>query len=106
MKQGVPKMVAWPISGNSLLHEKFLHRLLLSSWRDKTNSNYNSVCKWASWYKQRNRNPIAEPVEDLVNFLAELLKLKDTNIDHLMHTIQLYYQFMRGWMDKVWDSTL
>ena len=27
MKQGAPKLVAWPFSGNPLLHEKFLHRL-------------------------------------------------------------------------------
>ena len=27
MKQGVPKLVAWPTSGNLLLHEEFLHRL-------------------------------------------------------------------------------
>ena len=27
MKQGVPTLVAWPISGIPLLHEKFLHKL-------------------------------------------------------------------------------
>ena len=47
--------------------------LLLSSWRSKTNSSYNSLfSKWASWCEQRNRDPTAGPVEDVVNFLAEL----------------------------------
>ena len=47
--------------------------LLLSSWRTKTNSSYNSLfSKWASWCEQRNRDPTAGPVEDVVNFLAEL----------------------------------
>ena len=27
MRQGVPTLVAWPISGNPLFHEEFLHRL-------------------------------------------------------------------------------
>ena len=47
--------------------------LLLSSWRDKTNTSYNSLfAKWASWCDQRSRDPTAGPVEDVVNFLAEL----------------------------------
>ena len=47
--------------------------LLLSSWRDKTNSNYNSLfAKWTCWCEQRDRDPISGPVEDVVNFLAEL----------------------------------
>ena len=48
-------------------------KLLLSSWRTKTTSNYNSLFnKWASWCEQRDRNPFDGPIEDIVNFLAEL----------------------------------
>ena len=48
-------------------------KLLLSSWRAKTNSSYNSLfSKWTSWCEQRNRDPTAGPVKDVVNFLAEL----------------------------------
>ena len=47
--------------------------LMLSSWRPKTNSNYgSSFTRWASWCKQRDRNPLSGPVSDIVNFLAEL----------------------------------
>ena len=31
MKQGVPELIAWPISGNPLHHKEFLHRLQTSS---------------------------------------------------------------------------
>ena len=30
MQQGVPQLVAWPISGNPMHHEDFLHRLWIS----------------------------------------------------------------------------
>jgi len=47
--------------------------LLLSSWQNKTNCSYNSLfAKWVSWCEQRNRDPTVGPVEDVVNFLAEL----------------------------------
>ena len=47
--------------------------LLLTSWRTKTNQNYNSLCnKWFSWCQPRDRNPFDGPVADVVNFLAEL----------------------------------
>ena len=47
--------------------------LLLSSWRDKTNSNYNSLfAKWTCWCEQRERDPTSGPVEDVMNLLAEL----------------------------------
>ena len=37
------------------------------------NSSYNSLfSKWPSWCERRNRDPTAGPVEDIVNFLAEL----------------------------------
>ena len=47
--------------------------LLLSSWRTKTKSNYNSLfAKWADWCQQRDRNPTSGPIKDIINFLAEL----------------------------------
>ena len=47
--------------------------LMLRSWRDKTNSNYgSSFSRWASWCQQRNRDPLAGPIEGVVNFLATL----------------------------------
>ena len=47
--------------------------LMLASWRDKTNSNYGaSFSRWASWCQQRGRDPLAGPIEDIVNFLAKL----------------------------------
>ena len=46
--------------------------LLLSSWRPKTQSSYNSAfAKWASWCHERNRDPTFGPIEDVVNFLSE-----------------------------------
>ena len=48
---------------------------MLSSWRPKTKSNYNSLfAKWAGWCAQRNRDPFSGPVEDVINFLAELFR--------------------------------
>ena len=47
--------------------------LMLASWRDKTNSNYgSSFSKWSSWCQQRGRDPLSGPIEDVVNFLADL----------------------------------
>ena len=47
--------------------------LMLASWRDKTNSNYgSSFSRWASWCRQRGRDPLTGPIEDVVNFLAKL----------------------------------
>ena len=47
--------------------------LLLSSWRSKTQSNYNSLfTKWTDWCHQWDRNPLVGPVEDVANFLANL----------------------------------
>ena len=48
---------------------------LLSSWRLKTKSNYNLLfAKWSCWYTERNRDPTMGPVEDIINFLAQLFK--------------------------------
>lgn len=47
-------------------------KLLLSPWRPKTQSSYNSAfAKWASWCQQRNRDPTFGPIEDVINFLLE-----------------------------------
>jgi len=74
MSQGAPELVAWPISGNPSHHEE-ASALLLASWRPKTQSNYNSLfSKWACWCSQSNRDPTVGPVEDVINFLAELFK--------------------------------
>ena len=49
--------------------------LLLSSWRPKTQSSYNSAfAKWASWCHKRNRDIYFGPIEDGVNFLSELFR--------------------------------
>ena len=49
--------------------------LLLTSWRPKTQSNYDSLfSKWSRWCLQRNKNPIEGPVEDVANILADLFK--------------------------------
>jgi len=49
--------------------------LLLSSWRTKTKSNYNSLfTKWVDWCQPRDRNPAAGPIEDVINFLAYVHK--------------------------------
>ena len=46
--------------------------LILSSWRDKTNSNYNSVWKaWESWCAARGVHPFSSAISDVLDFLAE-----------------------------------
>ena len=66
------------LSGIPLHHEEFLYKLLqsellLSLWQNKINSIYNSLLlKWASCCEQRNRDPIAGPVEDVAYLLVGL----------------------------------
>ena len=49
--------------------------LLMASWRSKSHSNYNSLfCKWERWCTSRERNPISGPINDVVNFIAELFQ--------------------------------
>ena len=46
--------------------------LILSSWRDKTNSNYNSVWKaWESWCAARGVHPFLSAISNVLDFLAE-----------------------------------
>ena len=50
-------------------------KLLMASWRNKSQSTYNSLFhKWERWCNQRNRSPIHGPVGDIANFLAELFQ--------------------------------
>ena len=75
--------VSTSVSGIAHIQESFTSQgissdvsdLLLASWRPKTKSNYNSLfAKWSCWCVQRNRDPTVGPVEDILNFLAELFK--------------------------------
>lgn len=46
--------------------------LILSSWRSKTNANYNSAWrKWESWCKQRGAHPFSTDVSSILGFLAD-----------------------------------
>ena len=46
--------------------------LLMSSWRSKTISNYNSAWrKWEGWCKQRGMHPFAADVPSILGFLAD-----------------------------------
>ena len=50
-------------------------RLLMASWRSKSQSSYNSLfLKWERWCISRSRDPIHGPVGDIANFLAELFQ--------------------------------
>ena len=49
--------------------------LLLASWKPKPKPSYDSLfAKWSCWCIKRNRDPTMGPVEDIINFLAELFK--------------------------------
>jgi len=71
MNQGIPELVAWPISGNPSNHK----RLQSSFLHHEDQKHYDSLLsKWSHWCSQRNKNPIEGPVEDIVNFLADVFK--------------------------------
>ena len=66
--------------------------LILSSWRDKTNSNYNSVWKaWESWCAARGVHPFLSTISDVLDFLAEKyaagLKYCSLNCSTLFSTV-------------------
>jgi len=74
-------VVARPISGNPLHHGEILQKLHISSCPpgeqrlSPTTGVYNSLfTKWVDWCQPRDRNPAAGPIEDIVNFLADLHK--------------------------------
>ena len=72
MPQGCPNLAYLRESFSSRGVSPEASKLLLSSWRPKTQSSYNSAfAKWASWCQQRNRDPTFGPIEDVVNFLSE-----------------------------------
>ena len=46
--------------------------LIMSSWRSKTNSNYNSAWrKWEEWCRQRGTHPFSADVPSILGFLAD-----------------------------------
>ena len=50
-------------------------RLLLASWRTKSNqSNDSHFRKWLSWCLERSSNSVSGPVAEVANFLAHLFK--------------------------------
>ena len=50
-------------------------KLLMASWRSKSQSSYNSLfLKWERWCTAWSRDPIHGPVGDIANFLAELFQ--------------------------------
>ena len=76
LSQGVPRLIAWPISGNPSHHRAFLEKLqnFSSPQGDhRQTRNYNSLCsRWFTWCQSKNQDPFEGPVSDIVNFLAEL----------------------------------
>ena len=47
-------------------------KLILSSWRQKTNSNYNSAWrKWEQWCQERDVNPFLASLPDILSFLIK-----------------------------------
>uniref|UniRef100_A0A1X7V4W8 Core-binding (CB) domain-containing protein n=1 Tax=Amphimedon queenslandica TaxID=400682 RepID=A0A1X7V4W8_AMPQE len=50
--------------------------LLLASWKQKTSQSYDSLCKkWIIWCSEWQTDPVSGPIEDVVNFLANLYTL-------------------------------
>ena len=46
--------------------------LIMSSWRSKANSNYNSAWrKWEEWCKQKSMHPFSADVSSILGFLAD-----------------------------------
>jgi len=47
-------------------------KLIISSWRDKTNTNYNSAWrKWDAWCAKRKLPPFSPDVSAMLSFLAD-----------------------------------
>ena len=50
-------------------------KLLLASWRQKTEKSYDSLFrKWLGWCNERGNDPISGDVHEVVNFLADLFQ--------------------------------
>ena len=71
-QQSPPQLAVWRVSSNNLLHREFCQTLILSSWRQKTNSNYNSAWrKWEQWCHERAVNPFSASLPDILSFLTK-----------------------------------
>ena len=72
----VPPLAVWPISGNTTQVNDFQMRLQTSFYchgTKKTSQLYDSLCRrWISWCTARQADPVSGPIEDVVNFLAQL----------------------------------
>ena len=50
-------------------------RLVMESWRAKTNKSYNSLFgRWDRWCSERGSDPFSGPVTDVANFLASMFQ--------------------------------
>ena len=50
-------------------------KLILSSWRAKTNKSYDSLFgRWDRWCSERGPDPFSGPVSEVANFLASLFQ--------------------------------
>ena len=89
-QQGVPQLIAWPISGNPIHHKVFLTRLQTScSSPGETKLTHSSFAKWSNWCQQRNQDPLLGPIEDAVNFLASSFSVKGLGPNEHLHLKQL-----------------
>ena len=100
-----------PASCVAYLHEKFsgsslseeTSRLLLASWRTKSNQSYDShFRKWISWCAEQGSNPVSGPIAEVVNFLAHLFEQGYLS----MLSDLLYHQSMTELMVLKLGSTL
>ena len=72
----IPQLVAWPNSNNHTQHKRFQNQLHDSccrhGGRNRPNHTTHYLWRWVSWCEERNTDPITSPVNELVNFLADL----------------------------------
>ena len=70
------RLAAWSISLRLSQKKGFSQKvsdILLSSWRKKTASQYESAWKaWNSWCSEREINPFSTTLENILEFLADL----------------------------------
>ena len=103
MKQGVPQLIAWPISGNPTHHKNFLHRLQASfsppGEIKPTQTMDPPLLNGLAGVTSRVEIPFRD-LSDVINFLADIL-LKATNINLLIPIAHQYPQYMNRWMESV-----
>ena len=75
MPVGVPQLVVWPLSGNSVDQEDF-QKELHNYWhlQGEAKPHLPTGLSWDSWCQERGRDPIRGPIADVLNFLAELFE--------------------------------